>query len=113
MFEWLHHLLNPHCPECESKKVCQTCDYLKQQLEIERQFNKVLFEKLTNKPTESVPINEPVPPAQMPKHIPWRVQKQMLEADDRKAAIIKQQREKEIASLEKEVIGEENASEVG
>lgn len=97
---------------------CQSCEYLKQQIEIERQFNRVLFEKLTAPKIETeAPVREPVIPAMMPKHIPWRVQKQMLEADDRKAAAIKAQREKEITELEKTVLGpikeEGNASEVG
>lgn len=68
-----------------AERVCQNCEYLKTQLEIEQQFNKVLFEKLTKQP-ESLPITVPETVVPAPKHIPWQVRRQILEGQDKIAA---------------------------
>jgi hypothetical protein len=104
MWKWLHHLLDPHCEECNR---CPTCEVLKQQVETERIFNKVLLDKLTEKDAQIEPQVAPVPPSAMPRTLTWRVRRQMLEADDRKAAALKIQKEQElqqqVTELEKEV----------
>jgi hypothetical protein len=77
-------------------KICQTCDYLKNQLEIERQFNKVLMDKLTNKP-KTIPVQAERPePIIKPSFIPWRTRRQLLEAEDRRAAQVMRDKEKEL-----------------
>jgi hypothetical protein len=77
-------------------KICQTCDYLKNQLEIERQFNKVLMDKLTNKPEETIKTPERPEPIVKPSFIPWRTRRQLLEAEDKRAAQVMQDKEKEL-----------------
>lgn len=98
MWKWLHHILDPHCEECNR---CPTCEVLKEQVETERIFNKVLLDKLTEKNIPTVPLTEPIPPSAMPHTIPWRVKRQMLEADDRKAAALKIQKEQELRHIPK------------
>lgn len=78
------------------EQVCENCEYLKNQIEIERQFNKVLFDKLTARPELEVPVQSSVPPIPMPKHIPWRVRQQQLEAESRRAAEIMRSKQNEI-----------------
>lgn len=102
------------------REVCRTCEVLKEQLAIERQFNKVMFEKLTKEETrvEYQPLQERVPI--IPKHIPWAVQRQMLEAEDRrKAQVLRQntenlkQRDSTVEELEERIgitEGDRNAS---
>jgi hypothetical protein len=77
-------------------KVCQTCDYLKNQLEIERNFNKILMEKLTKTP-EPITMESKTPePIVRPSFIPWRTRRQLLEAEDKRAAQVMQDKEKEL-----------------
>jgi hypothetical protein len=109
---WLHHLFNPHCPDCkhdaEDAKVCESCEVLKMQLSLVNQEKQKLLEHimaLTEKPTEEVrhDTDTKVP---VPKAITWNVRRQMLEAEDRAAAKIlaeNKKRDAEIAKLEKEL----------
>lgn len=83
--------------EIRMERSCQNCDYLKQQLEIERQFNKVLIDKLTNKPNESIPMTQPTAPVLPPKFIPWRARKQILEQEDARAAQVMRAKQQEIS----------------
>jgi hypothetical protein len=116
MFHWLHHLFNPHCAECNEKsyedKVCKSCETLKEQLAIANIEKRQMLESilsLTAKPAE----NQSSPPVDYeklkPKMMTWNVRRQMLEAEDRKAAqVLAEQRknkdvEKDIEELEKEV----------
>ena len=96
MWAWLHHILDPHCEECNR---CQTCEVLKEQLAAERILNKTLLDKLTQEDVRVEQQVPPVPPSAMPRQIPWRVQRQMLEADDRKAAALKLQKEQELKHI--------------
>ena len=66
---------------------CPTCEVLKDSLAVERQFNKVLLDKLVDrdKPESPHVREEPNLPI-TPKFVPWRVKQQMLEAEDRAKA---------------------------
>lgn len=115
MIHWLHHLLNPHCRECqeaaEENKICQSCETLKMQLSIANHEKQEMLNTILaiSKPA----IKEETSPAVdyekiKPKMMTWNVRKQMLEAEDRKAAqILAEQKKKsisdQIADLEKEV----------
>lgn len=88
--KWLHHVLNPHCPDCrdeyEESKVCNSCEILKSQLTIINAEKATLLAKLIEKPTEEVvqrPNEESKP---IPQMLPWRVRQQMLEREDREKA---------------------------
>ena len=99
---WLHHLFNPHCVECAhdelEKHICQSCEILKQQLAIANDEKRHLLNKLIN-PTELVEAEKEPPVLLKPRHIPWKVKQQILEAEDRKAAELKREKQKEINNM--------------
>lgn len=107
MFLWLHHLLNPHCPECreerEDTRICQSCETLKSQLEIANLEKQKLLDRLLEKPQPEIP-REPVQVTR-PVHVPWNVRRQMLEAEDRRKAQLMKQAPQPISTedLEKEL----------
>ncbi len=122
MFDWLHHLLNPHCHECAHEKLearefklqqaredalCDSCEVLKEQLAAERYNNKELLRAVLeqNAPKQVIVNTEAQIPIQ-PKSVPWRVRQQMLEEEDRaKAKLMREKKTTE--ELEKELLGEE------
>lgn len=117
MWYWLHHLLQPHCADCqreaEVNKICRSCNSLREQLEYARQENQQLLTHimtLTAKPEEPVPAAAPQIP--VGKMTTWRTHRQLLEERDRETARLlrdTQRQDAEIAKLEKEVgITEEN-----
>lgn len=83
---------------------CSTCEVLKEQLSIERQFNQVLLARVLdgNKPESPPAVLEEYKPIK-PQFVPWRMRQQMLEAEDRKAAELMKKRANEISELEKEL----------
>lgn len=93
------------------ERTCQNCEYLKTQIEIERQFNKVLFDKLTNKPSD-IPV--PVENKELikPKFVPWRVKRQILEQEDARAAQVLKQREAELNRVQSDSLASENDPDV-
>lgn len=102
---WLHRLLNPHCPDCnlvkQEEKVCKNCDTLRSLLEIEKFEKKRLLDEILRK-------DEPIIQQEVkfeeikPKHVPWRVKQQTLEENDRIKAKILADRAK-IEKMEKEL----------
>lgn len=106
---WLHHLMNPHCPDCQHDKVCQSCETLREQLAFERDEKKKLLDSIleASKPKDDKTVADPstYKPVK-PTFVPWNVRRQMLEAEDReKARILRNQseEEKKIAELEKAI----------
>jgi len=97
MIKWLHHLLNPHCPECkeerESEKICRNCEQLTLQIDQINYEKKQMLEAILsfNRPPQ---VTEPAAiPANVYENarktaLPWHVRRQMLEAEDRKKAQI-------------------------
>lgn len=92
----LHHLFNPHCAHCESlllqerelerehdleRRVCQSCETLKSQLEFQNQ----LIRELTRieEPTPQETVSRPHQPIRR-TFTPWRVKRAELEQADRK-----------------------------
>jgi hypothetical protein len=98
--------------ELREIRTCQNCDYLKTQIEIERQFNKVLFDKLTNKPTDIPTPVQPVPDMIKPKFVPWRVRREMLENEDRRSAQVLKQRESELNRVQSDPIASKDDPDV-
>lgn len=94
MANWLHRLLNPHCPDCindrEEKKFCQSCETLNMQLARVTEENKFLLNKLLTPETMIVVDNKKEDDKViLPRtHNPWRVKQQMLETEDREKAKI-------------------------
>lgn len=85
-------------------RACLVCEVLREQLAISEKERRELLQRALAPP--SIPtepeIQEEFKPI-MPKFIPWNVRRQMLEADDRKAAQLMKEKAKEIAELEKEL----------
>lgn len=88
MIKWLHHILNPHCPDCilerQEKKICQSCETLTMQLALSNNEKERLLNKLLEKPSE--PVHTEAPEITHKLNVPWKVRQQMLEAEDRKKA---------------------------
>jgi hypothetical protein len=105
---WIHHLLEPHCAECQlaaqESKVCVSCETLKMQLAIANDEKRQLLSSILSKPAEA-PSPQVDPEHLKPKMMTWNVRRQMLEAEDRKkAAVIAEQKKRDeaISKLEKE-----------
>ena len=95
MFHWLRELLEIKYEFREKRtklthevvaeeKICQSCETLKQQLELanyrEQQYlNKLLKDPEPDKTEAPIPVNRP-------KMVPWNVRRQMLEREDREKA---------------------------
>jgi hypothetical protein len=90
--QWIHHLLNPHCSHCKEEavdsQVCESCEILKQQLEIANFEKRQLLQAvLDNAKSNNQPSTVEVNYEQIkPKMATWAMRKQMLEAEDRKQA---------------------------
>jgi hypothetical protein len=104
MFKWLHHLLNPHCPECQDEKqiakICSSCETLKAQLAIANHEKERLIELIVH-PLQNNTANFPEvkPELITPKVVPWKVRQQQLETDDREKARLMRAKEKEATEL--------------
>lgn len=110
---FFHHLINPHCELCMAERrealQCENCDTLRSLLESEKFEKKELLNHLlgTNR-VETSQVNMTVAEPIIPKNIPWRVRREMLESEDRAAAQIIRKKEEEARSqtteeLEKEL----------
>jgi hypothetical protein len=121
MLKWLHHLFNPHCPDCkadnEDLKVCLSCETLKAELASERfEKNKLLSTLLeVVHPVVRVEKEEqkelqPI----APRTVPWNVKRQMLEAEDRVQAkiIADKQREEAEAAGQMKIVGKMTTEEL-
>lgn len=64
------------------ERVCESCEYLKAEIEKKDQLVKELIDKLTDKPTETISTEQKQEPI-VPRFTPWRVRRQMMEAEDR------------------------------
>jgi hypothetical protein len=108
MVNWLHHLFNPHCPECQHDKECKSCDVLQAQVDRLTRENERLLETLLDKQKpEPVAVQTDFKELKQ-RHIPWNVRRQMLENEDReKARILKEH------SVTSEITTEELEKEMG
>lgn len=115
MIKWLHHLFNPHCPHCkeelEDSKVCNTCEFLKNEVARLQIENKYLLDKLLYKPEEvkSAESDQSLKPIPTSNISVWRAKKQMLEAEDRAlarklAAEREANNQSKVEALEKEIL---------
>jgi hypothetical protein len=100
MFEWLHHLLNPHCADCAHDKECKSCDTLREQLALANREKEHLLNRLLAPPAIETTSNEPI--TVKPRHVPWAVKQQMLEQEKRQEARILREL-KNTEELEKEL----------
>lgn len=106
MLDWLRRILGP---PLETEYKCETCEVLKEQITHERYEKERLLKYILETPPERTHVernNEMEEPEPIkPKIIPWNIQRQMLEAEDRKQAqLLREQKEntaQAIAELEK------------
>ena len=105
MFKWLHRILEPHCPECKAEvdesKFCRSCETLQHQLSVSEADRRKLLDLIIelNRKPELQAVPESAKPEELrPRTIPWRVQKQMLEAEDRRLAQVLQERARTMAN---------------
>lgn len=104
MIKWLHHLLNPHCPDCKEEKNAEY-ETLKYEIERLRADNDRLLNRILN-PETKVEIRQEPPMITRPRNIPWALRRQALEAEDREKARILAQAPKpdnSVADLEAEL----------
>ncbi len=100
--QWIHHLFDPHCPDCN--RGCESCETLKQQLEIANEEKERLLSLFISKQQPVPTVHDNVEePARVSGHVSWRVRQSLLEAQSREEARLKAEKSKEIADLEKEV----------
>jgi len=108
LLHYIHHLFNPHCQECRDEqtenKVCQSCETLKMQLSIANIEKQRLLDALLDKPKVNIEPEKVLDHELLkPKLKLWNVQRQLLEAEDRKKAEILRKKTEDIAKLEKEL----------
>ena len=78
----------------ESKSYCKSCETLKEQLIISNHEKQQLLNKFVLVKVETAHIEPGVPEPIVPKMVPWRVQRELLESEDRaKALAIRRQQE--------------------
>ncbi len=82
---------------------CEACEILRAQLASSERERRELLHKLLNPepPPAQITQKEELEPI-TPQFTPWRMRKQMLEAEDRRQAELLRQRAKEVASAEPE-----------
>ncbi len=118
MLKWIHHLFNPHCPECkldrQDEQFNPLVETLRSELASARHQNEQLIKQIIalTSPIIAAPITEsqqaPVPLDA--KTIPWRVKRQMLETEDRQKAEVLRRKNEELNELEKELdLGKKDA----
>lgn len=98
MFGWLREWYEIR-RENQMPKLCESCEVLKVELANERmEKQKLLDHILKPADNDTTPLNDDkrVPTPIMPRHVPWKVVQQRLEADDRKESerIMKEFRER-------------------
>lgn len=88
MLKWIHHIFNPHCPECREERereiVCPSCEILKVQVEKLTYDNEKLLNRILEKP--EIEPEKPRVEITPPRNIPWNVRRQILEKEDREKA---------------------------
>lgn len=105
--KWLHHLFNPHCPDCLVEQHCKNCDTLRDLLEIEKfEKRELLRSILADKDALPEQKYDGTPQEVRPKTVSWRIRREMLEQEDRvKAQVIQRQKmdAQSVGELEKEL----------
>ena len=93
LLDWYRQYLNIKWESRERKnlvvideKVCQSCETLKQQLEIANYEKGQLLNRLLKEPEKIPEVTEAPPMKVMPRVVPWQVRRQMLEKEDREKA---------------------------
>jgi hypothetical protein len=105
--KFLHHLFNPHCDRCRHEelenKVCESCEVLKQQLDIANSEKRALLatvkEIITPQPIVQEAEDKELKPIQTITS--WKVKRAMLEKEDRMKADAERRAKEAIAESNK------------
>ncbi len=106
MIKFIHHLLNPHCPDCKEDKleeqICESCNTLRIENAQLRKHNDQLIEALLDKvkPIEhqqEVIVQQPVNLGKT--GLSWAARRQLLESEDRASAKILRDKKKEMEAI--------------
>lgn len=106
MLKWLHHLIDPHCRECNR---CKSCENLTIQLEIVNREKQDLLRSMLDL---LKPVVKEVAPTQFQRvdpikaYVPFDTRRRSLELESRKAAKSlrdEEERMRIIGNLEKEL----------
>lgn len=108
MINFLHKLFNPHCLHCteeaRANRVCNTCEVLQLQLELMRAERDILLGKLLDPKIVSEPESKIEDLQPIKKTLPWKARQQILEAEDRATAQLRNNQTKSTEELETEVL---------
>src|SRR5215203_6618158 len=110
MFGWLRELLDIKYEFLERRtrvvveeKVCQSCEILKEQLNIANFEKRELLNRITRPDEQTTPPLTTLTPI-MPRMLPWKVKQQMLQAEDRhKAQLLGNAPKESTEDLEKDL----------
>jgi uncharacterized protein YjaG (DUF416 family) len=83
---------------------CKTCEVLRLQLDESNRERKYLLDKLLDKQVKSEPVvdeTKELQPIKTTHYVPWRVRRELLEAEDREKARLLQQKKTEIEMSKK------------
>src|SRR5437016_323257 len=86
----------------DERKKCKFCEELKVLLENEKNEKRRLLDFILTLDNEKEEVTKELPIPIRPKHIPWHIQRELLEQEDRKRAQLMRETEK----LEKELLQE-------
>lgn len=98
MSNWFHRFFYPHCVHCANENICESCETLREQLARANEEKKQLLETILEsvKPKVEVPVQTEVK-LEQPRQMPWRVKREMLEAEDRQKAMLLKKKENELS----------------
>lgn len=109
MIDWLKQQFELWIEYRHSRRECQSCNTLREQLLIANNEKQKLLDTIVelSKPEQPIVQNEPVVhEALQPKRVPWLVRKQMLEKEDRLAAQLRKDKQNEINQSNQELENE-------
>lgn len=122
MFGWIRELLEIRYEFRERRtrlknevrhehKLCQSCETLKQQLEIANYEKQQILTKLLKEPTPE-PTTPPVEITR-PRALPWNIRRQLMEREDRERARLLRNAPKPISENNEKISTEELEKELG
>lgn len=85
----------------EKRSFCKSCETYKEQLALANFEKKQLLERLLFVPVKEEPTTIAQPTPILPRIVPWKMQRQMLEAEDRATAAAMRKKEEEIQQAER------------
>ncbi len=109
MINFFHKLMNPHCPDCLAESVCETCEVLRRELELERINNQKLLQTIIDfhspKPIAEIKEDVELRPVSTPR-LGWNARRQLLEQEDLAKLKLEQSKRAELTQTTEELEAE-------